>query len=230
MSLSEPNGPRGCGCQTDEYVDSTAIEARHAAFIIRHQDGSGQADAASGDGGQDGHTAREPAQPVTARRSAAALRSAGADQRRITPPRPGPRRQRSDDLGITISRENRWPPARTSGGHQPGQHPAVYPDFSMTVDSHPQSRVRTAGRHRCSAAAPRRHGRLRERCLGIASHWPFEFWGRLLPAHTTAVSLLDGLCTTPAPCHQRRFLPHARSLGPRRHPAKQAIISRGVGL
>jgi hypothetical protein len=29
------------------------------------------------------------------------------------------------------------------------------------------------------------------RALGIASHWPFESWGRFLPEHTTAVSMLD---------------------------------------
>jgi DNA replication protein DnaC len=29
--------------------------------------------------------------------------------------------------------------------------------------------------------------------LGIGSHWPFEDWGRFLPEHTTAVSLLDRL-------------------------------------
>ena len=31
------------------------------------------------------------------------------------------------------------------------------------------------------------------RSLGIASHWPFESWGRFLPERTTAVSLLDRL-------------------------------------
>jgi DNA replication protein DnaC len=31
------------------------------------------------------------------------------------------------------------------------------------------------------------------RALGIASHWPFQDWGRFLPEHTTAVSLLDRL-------------------------------------
>jgi DNA replication protein DnaC len=31
------------------------------------------------------------------------------------------------------------------------------------------------------------------KALGIASHWPFESWGRFLPEHTTAVSLLDRL-------------------------------------
>jgi len=27
----------------------------------------------------------------------------------------------------------------------------------------------------------------------IGSHWPFEEWGKFLPEHTTAVSLLDRL-------------------------------------
>jgi DNA replication protein DnaC len=31
------------------------------------------------------------------------------------------------------------------------------------------------------------------RSLGIASHWPFDQWGRFLPEHTTAASLLDRL-------------------------------------
>lgn len=31
------------------------------------------------------------------------------------------------------------------------------------------------------------------RSLGIASHWPFEEWGRFLPEHTTAASMLDRL-------------------------------------
>src|SRR5215213_10649468 len=31
------------------------------------------------------------------------------------------------------------------------------------------------------------------RSLGIASHWPFEEWGRFLPEHTTAGSMLDRL-------------------------------------
>lgn len=31
------------------------------------------------------------------------------------------------------------------------------------------------------------------RALGIGSHWPFEAWGRFLPEHTTAVSMLDRL-------------------------------------
>jgi DNA replication protein DnaC len=31
------------------------------------------------------------------------------------------------------------------------------------------------------------------RSLGIASHWPFESWGRFLSEHTTAASLLDRL-------------------------------------
>jgi DNA replication protein DnaC len=31
------------------------------------------------------------------------------------------------------------------------------------------------------------------RALGLGSHWPFESWGRFLPEHTTAVSMLDRL-------------------------------------
>ena len=31
------------------------------------------------------------------------------------------------------------------------------------------------------------------RPLGLASHWPFDQWGRFLPEHTTAASLLDRL-------------------------------------
>jgi len=31
------------------------------------------------------------------------------------------------------------------------------------------------------------------RSLAVASHWPFEEWGRFLPEHSTAVSLLDRL-------------------------------------
>jgi hypothetical protein len=31
------------------------------------------------------------------------------------------------------------------------------------------------------------------RSLGLGSHWPFEAWGRFLPEHTTAVSMLDRL-------------------------------------
>jgi len=42
-------------------------------------------------------------------------------------------------------------------------------------------------RFRFAAAASQR------RALGIGSHWPFDQWGRFLPGHTTAVSLLDRL-------------------------------------
>ena len=31
------------------------------------------------------------------------------------------------------------------------------------------------------------------RALAVASHWPFEQWGRFLPEHTTAASILDRL-------------------------------------
>lgn len=38
------------------------------------------------------------------------------------------------------------------------------------------------------------------RALGIGSHWPFDQWGRFLPEHTTAVSLLDNRSTRGFPC------------------------------
>jgi DNA replication protein DnaC len=36
-------------------------------------------------------------------------------------------------------------------------------------------------------------GAYERRSLAVASHWPFEQWGRFLPEHTTAVSILDRL-------------------------------------
>lgn len=36
-------------------------------------------------------------------------------------------------------------------------------------------------------------GAYERRSLAIASHWPFEDWGRFLPEHTTAASILDRL-------------------------------------
>ena len=36
-------------------------------------------------------------------------------------------------------------------------------------------------------------GAYERRSLAIGSHWPFEQWGRFLPEHTTAVSILDRL-------------------------------------
>jgi DNA replication protein DnaC len=57
------------------------------------------------------------------------------------------------------------------------------------------------------------------RSLGIGSHWPFESWGRFLPEHTTAVSMLDRLlhhCHTRG--HRRRLLPDETSPSERRNP------------
>jgi DNA replication protein DnaC len=36
-------------------------------------------------------------------------------------------------------------------------------------------------------------GAYEKKSLGIGSHWPFEDWGKFLPEHSTAVSLLDRL-------------------------------------
>lgn len=36
-------------------------------------------------------------------------------------------------------------------------------------------------------------GAYERRSLAVASHWPFEQWGRFLPEHTTAAGILDRL-------------------------------------
>ena len=55
------------------------------------------------------------------------------------------------------------------------------------------------------------------RSLGIGSHWPFEDWGRFLPEHTTAVSLLDRLLHhSVLGRHRGRVIPHERSARERR--------------
>jgi DNA replication protein DnaC len=63
------------------------------------------------------------------------------------------------------------------------------------------------------------------RALGIGSHWPFESWGRFLPEHTTAVSMLDRPAPAPLPRrgHRRRFLPHETSPKPRRCTPKDQL-------
>ena len=61
------------------------------------------------------------------------------------------------------------------------------------------------------------------RALGIGIHWPFESWGRFLPEHTTAVSMLDRLLhhanvvITEGESYRMR---EARTK--RRHPPEQA--------
>jgi hypothetical protein len=82
--------------------------------------------------------------------------------------------------------------------------------FEVTIRLARSCGTRRAGRTgslprlRTGCSRPRRHRRAQllfrfiaaayeRRALGIASHWPFESWGRFLPEHTTAVSLLDRL-------------------------------------
>ena len=64
------------------------------------------------------------------------------------------------------------------------------------------------------------------RSLGIGSHWPFESWGRFLPEHTTAVSMLDRLLHH---CHvvdhRRRLLPHETSPSPHRKETQNQLIN-----
>jgi hypothetical protein len=54
------------------------------------------------------------------------------------------------------------------------------------------------------------------RSLGIASHWPFESWGRFLPENTTAVGMLDRLlhhCHTVVTDGDSCQMKHARANG-----------------
>ena len=56
------------------------------------------------------------------------------------------------------------------------------------------------------------------RALGIGSHQPFEQWGRFLPEHTTAVSMLDRLlhhCNTVVTNGDSYRMKHARTRGGR---------------
>ncbi len=55
-----------------------------------------------------------------------------------------------------------------------------------------RDRLRPPRRRRCPAPLPLAAAYERV-SLGIASHWPFDQWGRFLPEQTTAVSLLDRL-------------------------------------
>ncbi len=66
-------------------------------------------------------------------------------------------------------------------------------------------------------------GAYERRSLGIGSHWPFEDWGRFLPEHTTAVSLLDRLLhhAVVVVTEGESFrMKDARSKGGRRGPKK----------
>jgi hypothetical protein len=69
------------------------------------------------------------------------------------------------------------------------------------------------------------------RALGVASHWPFEEWGRFLPEHNTAVSLLDRLVHHGVVVvHERRVVPDERSSNERRSVLvkEEVRILRGV--
>ncbi|MGV8972454.1 MAG: ATP-binding protein [Rhodoglobus sp.] len=64
------------------------------------------------------------------------------------------------------------------------------------------------------------------RSLAIASHWSFEDWGRFLPEHTTAVSIIDRLLhhatvvvTSGDSYRMRESRQHRRGPRGRRHSA-----------
>ena len=70
------------------------------------------------------------------------------------------------------------------------------------------------------------------RSLGIASHWPFEDWGRFLPEHSTAVALLDRLLHHAVTVVTRETsLPDEGSPNARRNADRESLrTSPGWGL
>jgi hypothetical protein len=100
----------------------------------------------------------------------------------------GPRaRQRGDRLGLTSSRENRWPSDRRADDHQPGQHLAVWPDFSVVVDR----RVRQI---RPAAVATDRSGQLLRSETCVQRRWPrhqIALHQRIQPCQLTHNSFFD---------------------------------------
>jgi IstB-like ATP binding protein len=85
-----------------------------------------------------------------------------------------------------------WLRLFTKAGRQPGR-PDAGPAAAPRHGAGRRDRFRTSGStgtqllFRFVAAA------YEQRSLGIANHWPFDQWGRFLPEHTTAVSMLDRL-------------------------------------
>ena len=108
-------------------------------------------------------------------------------------PRPRPRRRRRRPAGPLLRRRR----PRRDPLPRPGRQPrrprsstaccAPTSSSSTSSASRPSTLAGTQLLFRFVAAAYER------RSLGIASHWPFDAWGRFLPEHTTAASLLDRL-------------------------------------
>ena len=89
-----------------------------------------------------------------------------------------------------------------------------------------RARLRAARRRpapsSCSGSWPRP---MSAASLGIASHWPFEEWGRFLPEQTTAVALLDRLLHhSITVVTSGRFLPDEGGSNERRWATDDALI------
>ena len=78
-------------------------------------------------------------------------------------------------------------PGRQLGRPRPRGDPQSRPDPDR------RDRLRSDGSHRGPVFFRLVAAAYERRSLGVASHWPFEDWGRFLPDHSTAVSLLDRL-------------------------------------
>ena len=109
------------------------------------------------------------------------------------PHRPRPRRRRSRLQGPLLHRRRarRAPLPRRRRQHRRPSHRAVCRNDLIIIDEigfAPLDHTGCQLLFRLIAAAYER------RSVAIASHSPFEQWGRFLPDQPTAVSLLDRLC------------------------------------
>ena len=165
------------------------------------------------------------------------------------PREPRPRRARGDRQESTCSWPSAWPRWRPARGSATSPRPIW---SRPSIEASPTTPWAASSRASCAhdlvivdelgfaplddvgtqllfrfvAAAYER------RSLGLASHWPFEIWGRFLPEHTTAV-----VAPRPAPPprrgrrHRGRVLPHARGPLERRWSPDEALRRhRGWGL
>jgi IstB-like ATP binding protein len=131
----------------------------------------------------------------------------GSGHREPLPDRPRRHRHEPDRGRPRSPRRCRRPPGPLLHRRHPARHDLIICDelgFAPMDDTRAQLLFRFA-----TAASE-------ARSLGIGSHWPFEAWGRFLPEHTTAVSLLDRLLHHCASPHRRQLLPHEASPSLRR--------------
>ena len=105
--------------------------------------------------------------------------------RRSPPSRPGTGSATSPPPTWSRPSTAAWPTTPSAGSSTPC---SATTSSSSTSSASP--RWTTPAPNCCSGSSP---PPTNAASLGIGSHWPFESWGRFLPEHTTAVSMLDRL-------------------------------------